>query len=1759
MQTDQHIFIRKVIDENSSIDAELLSQILSPKFMSPDYSGVKNIVEMLCRAHEVALRFEWPYSEQIALLKRYDTLLAVKNTHVYNNDYSIELVDPFLNLIKAYPFSALFSQPFNLDVTPEQKDVLLLLVLMFFQVFINSNVDETKTRKSLITIADGLRALVRDVYEKHEQFQFSINFDLFKYQRLKTALDKISQVDELNIDDSFSDLWLEISLSFTDIENDERQHKEARDLAKQIALGTTEESVTDTDLKTKKQEDTNNNRPYGNRLTTEELMHLPHRSNTLAEHEINELFPFIQHALTNEESRKSAIIAMLLALTSKSFDNISNIKFFSKKPKIPSGDYIDLNSGVWARKSIKMPVSYSQKETQENCLSKHTKWLYLSLPTSLIDSVKLAFFSSNESEGKTIGELYCEKQSIDTQLTSFLKTFWKNNLSIHRCITPASVRGLMFNKLAHKHNPAYAALLLANTEYINPTTLYYVSAETNKLANDYNSMLCKLGMITPPSELNTNAVTGSELSFNIDYINSFMTSKRESLSKMLEADSNKLSFDELIERHNFFSCYITSMLLAATGHRERKEFGFSTYAWDLDGSYILLRDKVNYEDSTIRILPLSNIIIEQLTSYQNFCKDTARQVKKFNPVLTKKIASSAILSKSQFPTISYISKKDIRAISNDDLSTYFGATLSIPLNCFRHYLSHHLNGSNEFNFSNLILGHANNGEHLLSDYSCTSLVDLKSVTTTKDELLEKLGFKTVTYKSPLGPKLKTEKNELNDGYRADFLYRSEKKELKALNKWGRGILGAHVNDLLNLETREKTQKIIIENGQKDESCGIAKRTRIHWLKKQIHNTLEKGTLILTSEASNLHVETNLLIKMRQSKEVKSLINDFIFSDVDDSSGSQLAKIMVSLIVNAKADIPVTKSTIAVIQASPTFENGVAWFNFGGEKRVIIDSITSMLILKSSSYKSSTISKDSLGKLIEDKCLSTLRTYYLFNNLESEIIGAFSSLTTLSKYIRDSRDENQSALAFSCQNGYLKTTSLSPEVFTRWLSPEPVKLLSKQTKINQEAVNSLNYMSSINSGSKCQKKSQDFLKAIQKALGEQYKQKKQISTTDLLIQIWGAFISAKNETSIEQLIEKSSMLNEAAILLIIWAIDTSKKKDKRGRVRAIGTAKTHLSNVAQPLLEQLKDENILSLTSNELAAVYKKAINARAVKKKGKRASEFRLFHRFLQSNFDFLSLDWQEIEPTINHDEHVSANIISMSEYSRMMSVLNNDECFNESDRNINQIILLLCYRCGLRVGETTFLMLQDIDTDNWIIHVRSYYYHRLKSSASNRRIPVGLLLNNNEKELLKKQINRVKCQHSELTNLWLFSDKTNAQCLVNLTPNLSRVRETIRLISGDNELCLHHCRHSFANYLLLCMHDSYYPIAITNELKMWAGTEDLSTFTVQLRQSLLFNDNDKRQILYAIARAMGHSTPKTTLRHYIHVLDVIHASENEKSLFNQNTKHENHPAFIKKRKHPVFALLDINQANRHQILSRNEEFLGYQPLVSHAQKSWVDYQRTAVSRVTREFNLSDIRLKKQNQELSQLYEIEHIIRAAENGLSNVKITQLLCLDFQFVTDVVNTALSLKKQLSYAGIDIAPDKINLTFETNQRRLSTFSKYIRMPSFQSTLQKVVEILQDDVQAKLLSHIWQDSYEKNRGFIIAPDDYKRFVQLISVLAYQMKVIDGNARVKRRYGYKTGIHVKFYPITDISCEREYGDNKIHHAIFLLTMALLIQKTSN
>ena len=200
-------------------------------------------------------------------------------------------------------------------------------------------------------------------------------------------------------------------------------------------------------------------------------------------------------------------------------------------------------------------------------------------------------------------------------------------------------------------------------------------------------------------------------------------------------------------------------------------------------------------------------------------------------------------------------------------------------------------------------------------------------------------------------------------------------------------------------------------------------------------------------------------------------------------------------------------------------------------------------------------------------------------------------------------------------------------------------------------------------------------------------------------------------------------------------------------------------------------------------------------------------------------------------------------EYQAALILLANDTELDEYNRNINQILLILCYRAGLRTGEACFLHIDDIDIQDWIIHVKSCYLHRLKTRTSNRRVPVSILLSNDEKALIKAHIETVKQYYPNNPSAWLFSNKTNMHSAKSLQVNLDRVREALRLVSGDNTLKLKHARHSFANYLMLVMNNSFYSSCINQEIKAWSRTTDLDVFSSKLKDMLIGNSFEKEKV----------------------------------------------------------------------------------------------------------------------------------------------------------------------------------------------------------------------------------------------------------------------------------------------------------------------------
>jgi len=121
------------------------------------------------------------------------------------------------------------------------------------------------------------------------------------------------------------------------------------------------------------------------------------------------------------------------------------------------------------------------------------------------------------------------------------------------------------------------------------------------------------------------------------------------------------------------------------------------------------------------------------------------------------------------------------------------------------------------------------------------------------------------------------------------------------------------------------------------------------------------------------------------------------------------------------------------------------------------------------------------------------------------------------------------------------------------------------------------------------------------------------------------------------------------------------------------------------------------------------------------------------------------------------------------------------------------------------------------------------------------------------------------------------------LTPHLppgddltrTLIQSTLRQVTGDPGIRLHDLRHAAANAALVALYWPPHPVP--------TALKHLRPFSAQARgilpegQSYLAlvtkRSGDDRSALYAVADFLGHSTPATTMRSYLHAVDAIFAA----------------------------------------------------------------------------------------------------------------------------------------------------------------------------------------------------------------------------------------------------------------------------------------------
>ncbi len=334
--------------------------------------------------------------------------------------------------------------------------------------------------------------------------------------------------------------------------------------------------------------------------------------------------------------------------------------------------------------------------------------------------------------------------------------------------------------------------------------------------------------------------------------------------------------------------------------------------------------------------------------------------------------------------------------------------------------------------------------------------------------------------------------------------------------------------------------------------------------------------------------------------------------------------------------------------------------------------------------------------------------------------------------------------------------------------------------------------------------------------------------------------------------------------------------------------TYLDSIVNPMMRVFALKDPVKLSPEDLAELYTEVIDdGVSLISQTKRARILRDFHIYLELT--------HQVSPCYLFQQYIAkskrlealtvdANILMPWEYRQAFDYLLQS---NEQQSGLTSlqakavlVLLILGFRCGLRRREAYLLRVQDIEIiksrdqstlpQSATIYITPHALRSLKSLSAERRIPIGLLLNDEEKSIFLAFYNeRLKFGVEFSPYFFYFTDdkflNNNERPLIPDDYLFGSLKSLLQQVTGDRSFRFHHLRHSFATWMFWnwqkkTCDKTRLPIESLQE------TPEFSHLKIAKAKLLHVKDGQPtRIILHTISALIGHSSPSMTLFHYIH------------------------------------------------------------------------------------------------------------------------------------------------------------------------------------------------------------------------------------------------------------------------------------------------------
>jgi len=435
--------------------------------------------------------------------------------------------------------------------------------------------------------------------------------------------------------------------------------------------------------------------------------HFPQiQNNVLNDNEATALYDFLLNQYNDKSEGEARFSLLLMLLLGIDISWLRYIKIVNVLPAHIEPHHIYLSkTGLYKFNTIPLKEVAHINETQTPWLKGiHNKTLTLSIPkiiTHQISKYENISFGSVENE------------------TEIDKLFEKIRHHLGRRFTRDRVREFSFNCFYREtKDEVIACYLQALNNFTMPTGCYYTSINVSQVvAYQKQAFTSVFGDLVENNFSTEDGYIGSEINISINVIAVWF----ESLQKKIESlRLQTRSLNDLIEYHNNYVKYVSTILLITTGHRLVNDIFDDRNFIFIDDGFCFIGDKASSKENSLRIVPLCSIAIEQLKYYSVHLESLAFRVSKFDHKLALKIAYTSNTQNRHFSPFLFeiVENNEIVGIKPESLKIFWGPSFTLPKNFNRHLLStrfHQLGLPREY--INYVLGHLAAGQSPLSGTS----------------------------------------------------------------------------------------------------------------------------------------------------------------------------------------------------------------------------------------------------------------------------------------------------------------------------------------------------------------------------------------------------------------------------------------------------------------------------------------------------------------------------------------------------------------------------------------------------------------------------------------------------------------------------------------------------------------------------------------------------------------------------------------------------------------------------------------------------------------------------------------------------------------------------------------------------------------------------------------------------------------------------------------------------------------------------------